>query len=308
MMKHFFLAQSILFTLLAACSSDKNYVKPLASQMATENVVLVVIDGPRLSETWGDSLRVNIPHQNKLSSQGVLFNNFMNDGVTFTLSGHSAITTGYYDLVINNGSELPDQVSIFQRYLEAHRLPPTEAWIITSKKKLAALSDCKDLDWRGSYRPSINTVDREDEITMQVAIDTISTYKPSLTMIHFRGPDSRGHSNDWNGYIKAIQETDFYVKQIWDYIQGDAHYRDKTTLLVTADHGRHSSGIGSSFVGHGDSCDGCRQISLLAIGPDLEKGVVVQKPYGQIDIAPTIASMLNIDWAGEGNTIEELIK
>ena len=57
-----------------------------------ERVVVVVIDGPRWSETWGEATRVHIPRRAlQLAPQGVLFTAFLNRGPTYTNSGHAAI-------------------------------------------------------------------------------------------------------------------------------------------------------------------------------------------------------------------------
>ena len=274
----------------------------------TDNVIIIVIDGPRYTETWGSHSPTNIPNQRAMAEQGVVFNNFLNEDVTFTLSGHSAITTGHYGLVSNDGHELPSYHSIFQEFLKSRMFPPDSAWIITSKDKLYALVDTKENQWRGSYLPSINAVKRRDEETLAVAIDILTNHHPKLSLIHFREPDSFGHSNDWDSYLESIRATDQYVADLWSIIQNDPVYKDKTTLLVTNDHGRHSDGIGSGFVGHGDQCIGCRHISLLALGPDFRKGKVINNPYGQVDIAPTVARLLSFPWKGDGQTIDELFQ
>jgi len=53
------------------------------SQFKTENHILVVIDGVRFSEFWGDESRKNIPKLSKfLAPEGVLFTNVYNLGLT----------------------------------------------------------------------------------------------------------------------------------------------------------------------------------------------------------------------------------
>jgi hypothetical protein len=58
----------------------------------TEYVIVLIIDGPRFTETFGDSTYQYIPHLgNELKREGVLLTNFRNNGPTYTISGHSAI-------------------------------------------------------------------------------------------------------------------------------------------------------------------------------------------------------------------------
>jgi arylsulfatase A-like enzyme len=69
--------------------------------------------------------------------------------------------------------------------------------------------------------------------------------------------------------------------------------KNKTTLFITNDHGRHNNGHKNGFVSHGDFCSGCRKISLLAIGPDFAKNKIVFSKHQIIDIAPTVAELLH---------------
>lgn len=78
-----------------------------------------------------------------------------------------------------------------------------------------------------------------------------------------------------------------------EFIQNDPVYSGKTTIFITCDHGRHTDGVAEGFAGHGDDCEGCQRIGMLAIGPDFEAGKVVETPYSQIDIPATIARMLH---------------
>lgn len=300
----------LIFNLtLLSCQSDETVINgPVESESIAENVVIVVIDGPRFQETWGDNNHENIPVQSALLKEGVLFRNFYNEGNTYTLSGHVAITTGYYEDVVNNGSELPKHHSIFQSYLAHTQLPPEEAWLITSKEKLDALADTKNLDWRGSYLPAQSVEERQDSVTIEVALEILDKYTPSLSMIHFKGPDEYGHKNDWPSYVDAIKETDIYVGEIWEFIQSHPHYKDKTAFFITNDHGRHLNGISTGFKDHGDMCEGCKHISLLAFGPDFQDGTIVDEVYGQTDISSTVAAILGFPWNGEGEVIKDLIK
>lgn len=298
-----------VFLILFNCASENNDLVPsVENNYKTENVVIVIIDGPRFSDTWNSSGRINIPFQSAMASEGVFFNNFFNDGSTYTLPGHTAITTGNYEFIVNDGSEIPSSPSIFQHYLSHSSLPPTKTWIITSKSKLEVLAATKDIDWRGSFLPSISAVDRPDEETLNVTLNILDKDQPNLTMVHFKGPDVNGHAKNWEGYINSIQETDRLTHDLWEYIQTDDHYKNNTALLISNDHGRHLNGINTGFVGHGDRCEGCRHIYLLALGPDFNKGEVVESVYGQIDIAPTIANLLSFPWQGEGHPITELLK
>ncbi|MDX2360474.1 MAG: alkaline phosphatase family protein [Crocinitomicaceae bacterium] len=284
-------------TLIIGCKSDK--VNP---DFITEHVFIVVIDGPRYTETWGDPYHANIQLQSALQAEGTLYTNFRNTGMTFTVPGHVALTTGYYQEISNNGLEIPSQPSIFQYWMHDYNKTPNDAWIIASKDKLAVLANCEETSWTNHYMPMTNcgvnglgvgNGYRDDSTTFVRAMEIINEHHPSLTLINFREPDYSAHSGDWGNYLEGIQSTDQYIDSLWKFIQSDPIYKDKTTLFVTNDHGRHSTGIENGFAGHGDGCEGCRRISLLALGPDFKKGVEINELHSQIDIPLTISYLLD---------------
>src|SRR5690606_25597010 len=222
---------------------------------STSKVVIIVIDGPRFTETWGDFSKKHIPYfVNYLAPKGVVYNNFYNDGITNTIPGHAAITTGFYQNLDNSGGQFPEQPSMFQAYLNHTRFAPDKAFVITGKAKLSILADCMNLGWRGKFNPSVDASDRSDSATYLKAIEIFELHKPHLALVHFKGPDHWGHLGAWKAYIKSIQETDSLANSLWNFLQQDPEYKDKTTLFLTNDHGRHSDNVATGFVGHGDDC------------------------------------------------------
>lgn len=286
----------------------------LKKGLKTEKVVVLVIDGPRFSETWGDPNKSLIPNiAGYFAKNGVVYENFMNNGGTYTLAGHTAITTGYYQEINNSGKEIPEHPSIFQAYLKETGKPASDAWVIASKAKLEVLSNCEEGNWKDKYRPSYdcgqNGDYRDDVATFEKAKEILGKHHPSLTLIQFKEPDYSGHANDWNNYQAGIRNTDKLAMDLWNYLQSDSVYAGKTTLLITNDHGRHSKGWRDGFTSHGDNCDGCKKIMLVGIGPDFKSNSIVKGEADQIDISPTIASMLQVSgFRSQGGVLEDLFK
>ena len=311
----FYLLTALALILVYSCESNLPNLNPTdtfktGSGYQTKNVVIIVIDGPRFKETWGDPTKKNIPHfANELGSTGINHNRFYNRGATYTTSGHAAITTGNYQWMANDGSEVPYHPSVFQAWLEEYRVNPEQAQIITSKKKLGILSDCVDHEWRGKFNPMVNAEDRDDKETLQMAYSLISEYHPRLALIHFRGPDMYGHANDWDNYLRSITETDQFTYDVWQFLQNDQFYKDVTTLLVTNDHGRHTDGNRDGFVGHGDFCEGCMHINLYAAGPDFNSNMMANQPREIVDVASTVATLMDFELSGStGSVMWERVK
>ena len=304
----------IIFTLLVL-SSCKSELVPIGYQ--TKNVIIVVIDGPRYSETWGDPSHQYIPRlTNQLLQVGNINSQFYNNGPTYTNAGHTAITTGNYQEINNSGAELPQNPSIFQHWIKTFSKDTLTAWVIASKDKLEILSDCLDAELSGKHNPSTNcgvngngSGYRNDNITYDKVIEVLTTHRPQLVLINFKEPDSSGHGNDWSGYTQGIMDTDEYAFQLWQFIENDPFYKGTTTLFITNDHGRHLDSVADGFISHGDSCEGCQHINLYAYGPDFKKGQILDIKREQIDIPATIAELLNFELPkGKGEVMQELFK
>ena len=279
----------------------------------TKNVIIVVIDGIRYSETWGTTPGI-IPNLSSLRSKGTLFNQFQNNGYTYTNSGHTAITTGINQPIDNTGNELPANPSIFQVWLKQSGRPATAAWIVSSKDKLNILGNTLQPEWQDQFLPSLNcgvngpgSGYRADTLTLIEVKRVLTTHKPNLMLINFMEPDGYAHAGNWEFYLRGIARSDRYVKQLWDFLQKDKNYKKSTTLLVTTDHGRHLDTVDGGWLDHGDDCEGCRHISLLAIGPDFKKGRTMKTPYTLVDISATVAPLLGFNFEqSQGKLMTEL--
>jgi hypothetical protein len=281
-------------------------------------VIVVVMDGARYSETWGDSNHTYIPFMaDSLLHDGVIYSNFYNQGPTYTLAGHTAITTGVYQEIDNSGRQLPDSASMFQRWAKTWNKDKTKAWIITSKSKLEVLGNTIDSSWVNSYLPETNcgkwglgvgSENRDDKLTLQNTLEILSAYTPELVLINFMQPDVSGHSGNWNQYTEAITQTDSLIYKLYMFTQQHPAYKNRTYFFVTNDHGRHDDASGG-FTSHGDRCEGCRHIFLYASGPRFKKEVVIDSLRQQIDIPATIAYLLKSDFKQtNGKVMSELFQ
>lgn len=282
----------------------------------TKYHIILVLDGPRWSETWGDSTYQFIPNQaHILRKEGTFFSNFRNNGKTLTNAGHTAICTGVYQNISNLGKQLPKNPNIFQYYLKQKKKDKRKAWILTSKGKLEMLSNTKDKEWWNKYVPSTYCGINGSGIGYPNDSDMYPIFKkiilennPELVIINLIGIDAWAHQGNWEKYISSIKELDGFTLDLWQSIQNDPELKNQTALYITNDHGRHLDGIKNGFESHGDGCEGCRHISLLAMGPDFEKNKIVNCEYSLIDIPATIAHMTHIEMPTcKGKPIEELV-
>jgi len=298
------------------CSCLQDVPVPNPPVYKTKNAFIVVMDGARYSETWGEPTQLYIPRIKNLASQGVVCVNFYNDGQTVTVPGHTAMTTGNYEVINNGGFEIPSSPSIFQYYRSQFSKPAEDTWVISSKDKLEVLSDCEDADWKGQFRPRTDcgvngnhTGYRGDSTTYRHLIDTISKYHPHLVLVNFKEPDAAGHSNNWIEYINETKKVDNYIGDLWSYLQSDPAYAGTTTMIVTNDHGRHLDGVLDGFASHGCDCKGCRRIFMLGIGPDFKTNYIEANHYSLVDIPPTVSKLMGINFpSGQGKVMTTILK
>ena len=143
---------------------------------------------------------------------------------------------------------------------------------------------------------------------MESALDVIENHHPQLLWVYLADVDSEGHSGEWNAYTSSIQTADDIVNTLWTTIQNDPLYKDKTTLFVTNDHGRHDNQHGG-FQGHGCSCDGCQQIMFLAIGPNIKENYISNIHHELADAAVTASYILDVNPEyATGELISEIFK
>jgi membrane-anchored protein YejM (alkaline phosphatase superfamily) len=214
----------------------------------------------------------------------------MNDSVTMTAPGHASILTGTWQNIENYGAQHPTQPTIFEYFRKQHTADSTTCWVVLGKSKLNVLSGSTHPKYGQKYSASVKYSGNEnsDFIALDNARYVLHNYHPRLTAINFPMLDYKGHGGDWNAYLSTIQEIDSLIASLWDVIQEDPLLQNKTTLVVTNDHGRHTY----DFTNHGDGCEGCRHIMLLIIGPDTPAGIVDSMPHAQVDIAPTIGALM----------------
>jgi arylsulfatase A-like enzyme len=91
---------------------------------------------------------------------------------------------------------------------------------------------------------------------------------------------------------------------LWKVIQSDSLLRDKTTMIIANDHGRHTN----DFSGDGDGCEGCRHVMLLVLGPDTPAGGIDTSARKLVDIAPTVGKLLGFNTpCAIGSVLESVI-
>jgi len=140
----------------------------------------------------------------------------------------------------------------------------------------------------------------DDRLVLAALQEHLDEVPTALAVVNLHQLDRAGHYGDDDDHIEGIERVDAPIAEQWGWLQDHRDYRDDTTLVIVADHGRHSdSDDEPPWRHHGDSCDGCRRLPALALGPGIEAGIDLDDPLLLTDLAPTLAAALDVPlpWA-----------
>ena len=77
-----------------------------------------------------------------------------------------------------------------------------------------------------------------------------------------------------------------------------------TDLIVLPAHGRGEPWTTLGLMGHGRDHEGCTRLWMLGLGPDFLPGRVLETRPQLIDVAPTVARLLGLDFPCRGRVLE----
>jgi hypothetical protein len=260
--------------------------------------MIVVIDGARYSETFGDPAHTYIPKMWELSNEGTIVDDFQNDYLTYTSRAIPALWCGAWTEVrdtfyAGHQTQYTLKPSIFEYYRKQKNMPAEECFYVLKYIEGLWLPSFHP-DYGPEYWPQYHSIGSTDDDVAEQAALVMDTYHPHFLWVYLADVDHAGHSGNWADYTVAIQKADSIVGLLWNNLQSDPFYQNSTTMFVTNDHGRHDDQHGG-FSGHGDGCAGCRHIQFLALGPGIKKNFVSTQYRKTPDMTVTAADILGLD-------------
>jgi len=142
---------------------------------------------------------------------------------------------------------------------------------------------------------------RLDAFTYRFAKAYLAAERPRVLYLALGETDDFAHDGFYDLYATAAERADSFIADLWQWLQQDPQYRDRTTLIITTDHGRgrtladwrfHGAGINpdrpSGFPGDDESW-------LAIIGPDTPAlGVVAGVESTAAQVPATLAAALGL--------------
>ncbi|MFV8359488.1 alkaline phosphatase family protein [Flavobacterium sp. LS1P3] len=132
-----------------------------------------------------------------------------------------------------------------------------------------------------------------DVFTHYGALEELKTNKPKVLYISYGETDEWAHAGFYRSYLDAAHQVDAWIKEIWDFVQNDPQYKDKTALVFTTDHGRGDL-IKAEWTSHGPQIKDASEIWFATMGPKIEaKGEMKEKnQLYQDQFAQTMAKIM----------------
>lgn len=274
---------------------------------------------------------------NTIATQGQLYGNrwlgnYVNvsNPYKFSYPGYSEILCGFVDTAVNSNEYKPNPntnlLEFFNKQTKYNgKVAAFGAWgafdrILNEERSgfpvISAYDEC------GGKNPTanqklINAMLRDghrewkeecmDVFTHYEAMEELKVKKPKVLYISYGETDEWAHGAKYSFYLTAANQFDAWVKQIWDHVQSDPQYKNKTTLLITTDHGRGDI-VKEKWTSHGKAIEDADQIWMAVIGPDTPpigevktKTQIYQKQFAQ-----TLAKIMGQTFKAEHPVAEEI--
>lgn len=124
----------------------------------------------------------------------------------------------------------------------------------------------------------------------------LRTHRPRVMFVGYGDTDTWQHMGRYDAFLETAHSFDAYLADLWQQVQSMPAYKDRTTLIVSTDHGRGSGPV--EWKDHGVEQKGSENIWIAVIGPDTpplgERQAVSSVTQSQI--AATIAAMVGEDF------------
>jgi hypothetical protein len=135
-----------------------------------------------------------------------------------------------------------------------------------------------------------------DAFLQAAVLDEVRRNRPRVLFVGYGETDEWAHLGRYDLLLRSAHDMDRFVAELWDAMQAMPEYKDQTTFLITADHGR-GQGL-EDWKEHGNDTAGSSEIWIAAIGPDTpawgERRIAA--PVTQSQIAATVAALLGLDY------------
>lgn len=260
-----------------------------------KKVLFIGIDGTR-----PDALEfASTPNMDALITDGIYTPDALNDDITSSGPGWSAMLTGVWSDkhgVTDNsfsGSNYEDYPSIFKRIEDFNSDLHTVSFVHWNE-----INDFITLD-HADFKTNYGS----DLEVGEAGSNYLTSNDPDLMFLHFDDVDHAGHASGYSvdvpEYITAIESVDVHIGTVLTALQARENYEEEDWLiLVSTDHG----GLG---FGHGGNSIDEERIFMIASGKNVATEVILAESITVSDVPENcLDEETELNFAGNGDIVQ----
>jgi hypothetical protein len=135
-----------------------------------------------------------------------------------------------------------------------------------------------------------------DALEFHAGMDYLKAKKPRVFYLALGETDEWAHEGRYDLYLHAAHRCDDFLRRLWEAVQSMPEYRGRTSLVVTADHGRGDAPV--EWKNHGAKVKGAEFVWVAMMGPPVAALGERSSLEGltQSRIAATLASLVGEDF------------
>ncbi len=141
---------------------------------------------------------------------------------------------------------------------------------------------------------------RADGLTYFTARQYVKQHQPRVLFLSFDETDDLAHAGKYADHLRSLKAIDGYLNDLWQMMQKMPTYANKTTFLITTDHGRGHTPK-ARWKDHGTRTPDSYQMWLGAVGPGI--AATGEQTGGSIlfqnQVAATMARLLGYTYTAE---------
>lgn len=166
------------------------------------------------------------------------------------------------------------------------------------------------LKWE-AYRP-FHDYECLDVFTHYAAFEHLRARRPRVLYIAYGETDEWAHAGQYRDYLNAAKQVDDWLRQLWNFVQSDPQYRNRTAMFVTVDHGRGDR-VKEEWTSHNSKIADSHEIWFAVVGPGVRPGGEMKETTQiyQKQIAATLARLLGYRYRAAhpvANGIDEIFR
>lgn len=235
----------------------------------------------------------------------------------FSYPGYNEIFTGYPDTAVNSNDKIYNKNENVLEFINRQpgfkdKVAAFATWDVFPyilNQPRSGIYVNADSDSIPGFTPALRVLNdmqylaprpigvRPDVLTYFAAREYLKAKQPKVLYIAFDETDDFAHSGMYDQYLGSAHAQDAMLADLWNLIQSMDQYRNKTTLIITCDHGRGDR-IKEEWKHHGQRIKDAHEIWIAAIGPDTPAKAVVtsETQIWQAQLAPTFARLLGFEF------------